>query len=44
MEKRVQDYTQEILDTIRHVNSSPAVMAAAWKITTKMTWQMFCRF
>ena len=43
MEKRVQDYTQEILDTIRS-NSSPAVMGSAWKITTKMTWQMFCRF
>lgn len=27
MEKRVQDYTQEILDTIRS-NSSPAVMGS----------------
>lgn len=43
MEKRVQDYTQEILDTIRS-NSSPAVMGSRLKITTKMTWQMFCRF
>lgn len=42
MEKRVQDYTQEILDTIRS-NSSPAVMGSRLD-TTKMTWQMFCRF
>ncbi len=43
MEKRVQDYTQEILDTIRS-NLLRLSWAAAWKITTKMTWQMFCRF
>ena len=43
MEKRVQDYTQEILDTIRS-NSSPAVMGSRLEDYQKMTWQMFCRF
>lgn len=43
MEKRVQDYTQEILDTIRS-NSSPAVMGSRLEDYHEMTWQMFCRF